>query len=161
MSKAQLKKTISHMLPEQLQQLILEAYDARKETKEYLEFWLNPDPKTFTDKYKQKLHDVFYSKMGKARSKPKLSEGNKLIRDYMGTCFATENVADLLLYYAETECQWIKTRWRRTSYLASIRKNVDTARIFIENSDLEDQYGERLRRLSESLKSLFPYLNFS
>lgn len=53
MSKASLKKLLSTMDREQLIELILDAYSARKETKEYLEFFLNPDVEKLLTKYKE------------------------------------------------------------------------------------------------------------
>ena len=43
MSKIQLKKELQTMEAPQLREMILEAYSARKEIKEYFEFFLNPD----------------------------------------------------------------------------------------------------------------------
>lgn len=43
MSKLALKKELEHLSSTQLIQIILDLYDARKEAKEYLEFFLNPD----------------------------------------------------------------------------------------------------------------------
>ena len=42
MSKAQLKKHLAALTKEQIIEVILELYDARKEAKEYQEFYLNP-----------------------------------------------------------------------------------------------------------------------
>lgn len=50
MSKAQLKKELATMDADQLRELILDVYSAKKEAKEYFEFFLNPDVKKLTDK---------------------------------------------------------------------------------------------------------------
>ena len=42
MSKAQLKKHLLKLTQEEVIDVILELYDARKEAKEYLEFYMNP-----------------------------------------------------------------------------------------------------------------------
>lgn len=43
MSKKSLKKELDQLTKEQLSQIILDLYDARKEAKEYLEFFLHPN----------------------------------------------------------------------------------------------------------------------
>lgn len=52
MSKIKLRKELASMDKEQLMELILEAYSARKETKEYFDFFLNPDIDKLREKYK-------------------------------------------------------------------------------------------------------------
>ena len=51
MSKAQLKKHLSALTKEQIIEVILELYDARKEAKEYLEFYLNPNEDEKLEEY--------------------------------------------------------------------------------------------------------------
>lgn len=43
MSRTQLKKHLTALTKEQIIEVMLELYDARKEAKEYLEFYLNPN----------------------------------------------------------------------------------------------------------------------
>lgn len=43
MSKAKLKKHLQSLPKERVIEIMLELYDARKEAKEYLEFYLAPD----------------------------------------------------------------------------------------------------------------------
>lgn len=56
MSKAKLHKELILLNKEQLIQLILDAYSARKETKDYLEFFLNPDINRLFNKYSTTIH---------------------------------------------------------------------------------------------------------
>lgn len=51
MSKLQLKKELAGMDREQLAQIILDAYSARKEMRAYFEFFLNPDVDRLKEKY--------------------------------------------------------------------------------------------------------------
>lgn len=46
MSKAALKKELALMSKEQLEILVLEAYAARKDIREYFDYFLNPDPES-------------------------------------------------------------------------------------------------------------------
>lgn len=51
MSKAALKKELANLEKEELINLILESYSARKEIKEYYEFYLDPDVNKLTEKF--------------------------------------------------------------------------------------------------------------
>lgn len=62
MSKAQLKKHLSALTKEQIIEVILELYDARKEAKEYLEFYLNPNEDEKLEEYKRIIRDEFFPK---------------------------------------------------------------------------------------------------
>lgn len=51
MSKTQLRKELMLLSKEQLIDLTLDAYSARREVKEYFDFFLNPDAKKLQEKY--------------------------------------------------------------------------------------------------------------
>lgn len=56
MSKAQLKKHLLKLTQEEIIDVILELYDARKEAKEYLEFYMNPNDDIKLDEYKKIIY---------------------------------------------------------------------------------------------------------
>lgn len=163
MSKAKLKKTLAQMPAEQLVELVLELYDARKEAKEYLEFWLEPDTPKALEKAKKKVERVFYSGEDSPRKRPSLTELNRITRDFTSQVFDTESIADLLIYVAEKECEWLEGRWRRLSYRSSIKKNVDTAALYIEQAygtepdPVADGLRERMERVRTRAAGLYHY----
>lgn len=53
MSKATVKKLLTSMPKEDLIRMVLEMYDARKEAKEYLEFYVHPDEDRKLEEYKK------------------------------------------------------------------------------------------------------------
>ena len=53
MSKATVKKLLMSMPKEEIIGMVLEMYDARKEAKEYLEFYANPDEDGKLEEYKK------------------------------------------------------------------------------------------------------------
>ena len=59
MSKAQLKKHLLKLTQEEVIDVILELYDARKEAKEYLEFYMNPNDDIKLDEYKKIIYNEF------------------------------------------------------------------------------------------------------
>ena len=59
MSKLLLKKEIKDLTRNQLEQMILDAYDAKKEIKEYFDFYVNPDVEKLTEKFKVAISSEF------------------------------------------------------------------------------------------------------
>lgn len=163
MSKARLKKTLAEMSAEQIAELVLELYDARKEAKEYLEFWLEPDTGKALEKAKKKVQRVFYSGEDRPRKRPSLTELNRISHDFTAQVFDHQAVADLLLHVAETQCEWLEGRWRRLTYRSSIKKNVDTAALYIEQSygsepdPVADGLRERLERVRTRAAGLYHF----
>ncbi|MDY4810591.1 MAG: DUF6155 family protein [Muribaculaceae bacterium] len=82
MSKIQLKKELQTMEAPQLREMILEAYSARKEIKEYFEFFLNPDIEHLLDKYQTIiLKELRRTKRG-SYSKARISFIRKQIKEF-------------------------------------------------------------------------------
>ena len=52
MSKTTLKKQLNELTREQLIEVMLELYEARKDAREYLEYYVNPDEKKMYEKYR-------------------------------------------------------------------------------------------------------------
>ena len=52
MSKTSLKKLLSELDRDQLAEMIVELYEARKEAREYLEYFVSPDENAMLEKYK-------------------------------------------------------------------------------------------------------------
>lgn len=67
MSKAQLKKYLQTLPHEQIVQVVLDLYDARKAAKEYLEFYMDPDAAKAVENAKKAVLKVFYTPQGHIR----------------------------------------------------------------------------------------------
>lgn len=97
MSKTKLKKELSLFSREQLVELILEMYDARKEVKEYLAFFLNPDSKALFEKY-HKLIARELSRNKYRRSKARISR-------------IKESVVEFESFAPDIEYRYLLYRW--------------------------------------------------
>ena len=97
MSKLQLKKEIKNLTREQLEQLLLDAYDARKETKEYFDFFLNPDVEKLTEKYKVSISTEF-SRSKRGHSKARISVIRKLLKEFASFHPGFDKEIDLQFY---------------------------------------------------------------
>ena len=68
MSKAKLKKYLQTLSKKQIIEVMLELYDARKEAKEYLEFYLTPDSNAELEKCKKAIRQEFFPTRGFLKS---------------------------------------------------------------------------------------------
>lgn len=154
MSKAQLKKAMANMDRESIAEMVAELYDARPEAKEYLEFWINPDIRKEFEKYKTKLHRLFFSPSGKARKRPTATSLKQLVKYFSTLCFDPELVAQLHIYICECDVDWLKARRNPHVGIISVRNDLANARQYIESAGLEDRYGIKLERIEEQLEQI-------
>lgn len=95
MSKTALRKELQEMTTDQLRAIILDAYDARTEFKDYFEFFLNPDVDRLLEKYRTKIvKEVYRTKWGK--SKARVSVLKKAVKEFIGYRPGPEAVLDML-----------------------------------------------------------------
>lgn len=81
MSRTELKKALAGMSREQLQEMILDIYSARKDAKEYFEFYLNPDVNALLAKYRTAIYKEF-ERTRRGRSTARISRIKKAIRQF-------------------------------------------------------------------------------
>lgn len=104
MSKAQLKKLLNSMDKNDIASLILELYDAKKEAKEYLEYYLNPNEKEKFEKYKQIIEEEY--SLTSLKCNARLSVAKKAISDFSKFKPSVELQADLMLFLVESGCEF-------------------------------------------------------
>lgn len=147
MSKAKLKKYLLSLNKEQITDLILELYDARKEAKEYLEFFLEPNCDAELNKCKKAIEKEFFPTRGFSE-KPSLAKCRKVISDFQKLKPPTTYVADLMLFYIEQGCEYSITfgdMWEQ--YYETLVRNFDKAMNFIFINGLLIDYYERIEKL--------------
>lgn len=157
MSKSTVKKALADLDREALQELVLEMYSARKETRDYLEYWADPDQDRELEQIKLKLHKLFYLPGSKPRRKVGASDVKTMLKNYVTLCPEPDRVADLMLYIPDLMLQWLKDRHgigmvanRKRLYTA-----VEEAAKYIESAGLEERFGIRLERLRDSLNEFY------
>lgn len=157
MSKATLKKAIKDMDRDNLAEIILELYEARPEAKEYLEFWVNPDPDKELERYKQKVSRLFFFSEGRLRKNPGLTEIKKHLRYFASLCMDHEKTADLMLFTLDMYQLWLSERRHVLSHKNKIEKLLSEAAIYIESHALESLYSLRIQRLTDEFGKLFEH----
>ncbi|MDE5843166.1 MAG: hypothetical protein K2H35_05470 [Muribaculaceae bacterium] len=154
MSKAKLKKTLQAMPADELVTVIMELYESRKEAKEYLEYWLNPDADKELERCTKLIDRQFFTSAGVNRRSPALPEINKIVKNFMTLCYESDKVAELLLFIPGRMADWLEERYRRVSYRSSLRKYLNEAKLYIETHDLTARFGLRLERLEERVEAI-------
>jgi len=102
MSKILLKKTLMDMEKEQIIDLLLDAYSARKETKEFLEFFINPDVEKLLAKYELSISKEFKRFKHGSYSKARISLIKKLIKEF--SSFQPGFQAEIELLFHTVSC---------------------------------------------------------
>ncbi|WP_291530228.1 DUF6155 family protein [Bacteroides sp. UBA939] len=151
MSKAQLKKQLSSLSKEQIIEVVLELYDARKEAKEYLEFFLNPNEDGKLEGYKKVIRDEFFPKRGEPKTR--FSVCRKAISDFKKLKPHPACLADLMLYYIETGCEMTNLygdMWEQ--YYTTMETNFNKAMALIAQSGYMEQFSERIEKMLKSVE---------
>lgn len=151
MSKAKLKKHLLSLPKELVIEIVLELYEARKEAKEYLEFYLSPNYIAELEKCKRAILQEFFPERGFSE-KPSFAKCRKIISDFQKMKPEPQCVADLMLFYIEQGCQYTITfgdMWEQfyTVLESNFAKAVDF--IFMHGL-LADNY-ERIEKILDSI----------
>jgi hypothetical protein len=152
MSKVQLKKHLSTFTKEQIIEVILDLYDARKEAKEYLEFYLNPNEDVKLDEYKKIIRNEFFPKRGEPKCR--FSICRKAISDFKNLKPHPACLADLMLYYIETGCEMTRMygdMWEQ--YYTTLGTNFGKAMALIAQLGYTEQFSERIERMLKSVEN--------
>lgn len=144
------------MTADQLVDVVCELYDARKEAKEYLEYWLNPDPEKAFEEAKEEVHKLFFFSSGKIRKAPTATFLKKFMKDFSSMVYDSDKIAQLYLHLAETHYNWaISKKSGFTSVEADVRRSYTNALNFIQLEALEEKYNLRLERLKDHIDKFF------
>lgn len=144
MSKTTLKKQLKELTREQLIEVMLELYDARKDAREYLEYYVNPDEKKMHEKYKAVITKEFFPQKGRAKGRTSVCK--KAIKEFTTLHPSPRLIADLRLWLVEAICRyavssrgWIKESQEGTA----LTMFADTLNYLFAN-DILEEYRRRI-----------------
>lgn len=100
MSKRDLKKYLTELNKEQLEEQILELYDKFANVKVYYDFVFNPNEKKLVQEAKLKISNEYFPVRGK-RAKLRRSVSQKYIKHFILLGVDSFIIADLMLYTIE------------------------------------------------------------
>ena len=154
MSKARLKKTLNSLSKEQIIEIVTEMYDARKEAKEYLEYWLEPDSDKELERREVMIKRLFFTTSDRPRKLPSVTDIKKVVKDFTTICFDFEKAALLLLYVCDSYAAWMKVkRFGQTASTVALR-SVETAAAYIESTGQQERFGLRLENVRNLIDQL-------
>lgn len=148
MSKARLKKYLLTLTQEQVVDVVMELYDARKEAKEYLEFYLAPDSKAELERYKKTIRREFFPARGDAMH-PSLAKCKKLVSDFQKMKAESTHVADLMLHFIEQASEYSAAYGGDMGerYYITLENNFSRYMEYIFMNGLLINFYERIERL--------------
>ena len=100
MSKSTIKKLLQSMTKAEIIEMVLELYSARKEAKEYLEFYACPDQKGKLEEYKSIIREEFYPKK-RREPQTRFSVCRKAVADFKKLKPSADALAELMVSYME------------------------------------------------------------
>ena len=105
MSKSTIKKLLQSMTKEDIIEMVLELYSARKEAKEYLEFYASPNEKGKLEEYKSIICEEFYPKK-RREPQTRFSVCRKAVADFKKLKPSADALAELMVSYMEWATQF-------------------------------------------------------
>ncbi len=159
MSKATVKKALKGMDKDSLVEMIMEMYSARREARDYLEFWVNPDLDKETESLKAKIRKGFFIGEDKPRRKPNFTELKLQLKNYFTLCHEIDHIIDIRLYYADIIYQWLKARngIGMKSNKKRIYEAIDEADKDIKAYTFEPMFEHRATLLREHIDDLYKH----
>lgn len=149
MSKSTIKKLLQSMTKENIIEMVLELYSARKEAKEYLEFYASPDEKGKLEEYKSIIREEFYPKK-RREPQTRFSICRKVVADFKKLKPSTDAQAELMVSYMEWATQFTYDygdMWEQ--YYDSVESNFEKTIKFIVTNGLWEKYSQRLQQCVE------------
>ena len=151
MSKVLLKKKLASMPKAEIIGFVVDLYEAKKEAKEYLDYWMNPDEDAKLEEYMKIIRYEFYPP-GNREPKTRFSLCKKAISDYKKLKPSAGAVAELMLCLVENACRFTADygdMWE--SYYDSVISNFSALLKHIEKSGLFEVYRARLEQCVETV----------
>lgn len=144
MSKRDLKKYLSGLEKEQLEEQLLELYDKFSDVKTYYDFVFNPKEEKLVQEAKLKMVNEYFPIKGK-RAKLRRSTAQKYIKHFLTLGVDAFAVADVMLYNIEVAQKYsAKREMRYSSFYKSMLNSFEQAVSYIISNGIVVDYQSRL-----------------
>lgn len=155
MSKAKLIKQLRELSKEEIINVVTELYDVRRDAKDYLEYWLNPDIDSAADKAEKAINKLYFLPSGKSRKSPSQTEAKKIIQNFHTLSYDVETTIRLRLLNLEKYLDWSATRRNPGAHQERIDKIIADLKADIEKNNLSDRFSVRLESLKKRKEEIF------
>jgi len=147
-----LKKELARLDKEGLIKLIAELYSKDKATREFLDFYVNPDEGSMHKKCRERILHAFFPKRG---YKLRLAEGKKAIADFKKCSSNGELLADLMLFYAEKGVEYTHEYGDiDMPFYNSVASVYDHAMQLIKQEHLLPKFAERAEQIVHETRGI-------
>jgi len=146
MSKSSVKKLLASMSKDEIVGMVMELYDARKEAKEYLEYYAAPNELEKLEKYKRIIEEEFYPKR-RIEPQTRFSVCRKAVMDFKKLKPSADALAELMMSYMECACRFADDygdMWEQ--FYDSVEGNFEKTLRFIANNELWGKYESRIKQ---------------
>lgn len=146
MSKQKVKSVLASMDKGEIIEAVLELYSSRKEAKEWLDYFAEPDEKKKLEEYKAIIGEEFYPRK-RRQAKARFSVCRKALSDFKKMKPSEEAVAELMVFYMENACEFAYDcgdMWEQ--YYDSVQGNFKKTLLYIVKNGLWGKYDARLKQ---------------
>jgi hypothetical protein len=148
MSKIGLKKLLQTMDKVEMISLILEMYDAKKEIRGYLDYYVNPNEMEQFKKAKQIIEREYFPARG--FPKERLSVAKKAISDFSSLKASPELEAELLIFLVECGCRLTNEYGDMSeAFYTGMENNLKRALQFMKKHGLLEKFRPNVKRCVE------------
>lgn len=158
MSKATVKKALKSLDKEEVINIVMELYAARKDARDYLEFWVDPDIDRELENSRHAIQKIFFLPNDRPRRKPVWASAKTIINNFKSLCAESDKICDLLIFYAETIFHWLVARngMGVKSNKTKLITAIDAATREVSSSAPADaSFEHRVNILNDKSKELF------
>ena len=156
MSKTHLKKELANLDKEQLVQIILDAYSARKEVKSYFDFFADPDVEKLTEKYRAAI-DKEINRGKYNKSTARISRIRSAIREYASFGVNIESVIELMVYTLKMGLRVERAKYVSKTFSTGM---VRLAEDILKTGDKNAVFDSTFKLLEEALSGAYGYKGF-
>lgn len=157
MSKRQLKKYLSELKKDALEEQILDLYGRFPLVKEYYDFIFNPKEDKMVQEAKTKVSNEYFP-VKRKRPKARRSVAQKFIKHFRKLGVEPHLIADVMLYNLEVAQLFSKERNVPESFYKSMLNSFNEAVQFISLNGLLFEYKERILTIyTETQKQNWPF----
>ena len=151
MSKKALKKYLSELSKEQLEEQILVLYNRLKEVKQFYDFVFNPNEKKKIEECKFKIHNEYFPISGR-KPKKRRSVAQKFIKTFIKLGVEPSLIAEIMLFNLETAIRYsADNQVKQESFFVSIHRSYIDAQNYIQVNGLISSFQDNLQKVKEEI----------
>lgn len=150
MSKRDLKKYLTELNKEQLEEQLLELYEKFKDVKVYYDFAFNPNEEKLIGEAKAKIANEYFPIKGR-KAKMRRSIAQKYIKHFISLGVDVTRIADLMLFTIETAQKFSSKRYiKYESFYKSIFVAYQQALNFMVENGIINEFLDRVVEIKEA-----------